>query len=309
MSVDLSLLSDEELLEKTGLEVIPLTKDVGAEVLGVDLSTKLDKSSFETIRRAWLEHGVLVIRNQSIDPDAFVAFSSRFGELDNAPVMENGRAFVDGYPELFVISNVVKNGLRIGSLGARELEWHTDMAYVDEPPMASCLYAVEVPEGEGKTGFLNMYTAYAKLPAALKDQIAGKAIKHDSVYTLDGYLREGGGRTLGHVKALGCFDVQKLPGAWHPAVRTHPETGQEALYIGRRQNTCVEGLNLRESEELLDAIWKYINRIGKRTYHHEWQAGDVVIWDNRCIMHRRDAFPAASRRVMHRTQMQGSRPI
>ncbi|MED6310980.1 MAG: TauD/TfdA family dioxygenase, partial [Pseudomonadota bacterium] len=82
MSVDLSLLSDEELLAKTGLEVIPLTKDVGAEVLGVDLSTKLDKSSFEIIRRAWLEHGVLVIRNQSIDPDAFVAFSSRFGELD-----------------------------------------------------------------------------------------------------------------------------------------------------------------------------------------------------------------------------------
>ena len=118
MSADLSLLSDEELLAKTGLEVIPLTKDVGAEVLGVDLSTKLDKSSFETIRRAWLEHGVLVIRNQSIDPDAFVAFSSRFGELDNAPVMENGRAFVDGYPELFVISNVVKNGLRVGSLGA-----------------------------------------------------------------------------------------------------------------------------------------------------------------------------------------------
>ena len=112
MGVDLSLLSDEELLEKTGLEVIPLTKDVGAEVLGVDLSTKLGKSSFETIRRAWLEHGVLVIRNQSIDPDAFVAFSSRFGESDNAPVMENSRAFVDGYPELFVISNVVKNGLR-----------------------------------------------------------------------------------------------------------------------------------------------------------------------------------------------------
>ena len=144
MSADLSLLSDEELLEKTGLEVVPLTKDVGAEVLGVDLSSKLDKPTFETIRRAWLEHGVLVIRNQSIDPDAFVAFSTRFGELDNAPVMENGRAFVDGYPELFVISNVVKNGLRIGSLGARELEWHTDMAYVESPPKASCLYAVEI---------------------------------------------------------------------------------------------------------------------------------------------------------------------
>ena len=175
MSADLSLLSDEELLAKTGLEVIPLTKDVGAEVLGVDLSTKLDKSSFETIRRAWLEHGVLVIRNQSIDPDAFVAFSSRFGELDNAPVMENGRAFVDGYPELFVISNVVKNGLRIGSLGARELEWHTDMAYVDEPPMASCLYAVEVPEGEGKAGFLNMYKDLREIARGIEASDCGQS--------------------------------------------------------------------------------------------------------------------------------------
>jgi taurine dioxygenase len=309
MSADLSLLSDEELLEKTGTEVVPITKDVGAEVLGVDLSIKLDKPTFELIHRAWLEYGVLVFRKQEIDSNAFIAFSARFGDLDNAPVMENGRAFVDGYPELFVISNVLDNGLRIGSLGARELEWHTDMAYAGEPPMASCLYAVEVPDGEGKTGFLNMYKAYSKLPVALKEHIKDKAIKHDSVYTLDGYLREGGGRTLEHVKALGCFDVEKLPGAWHPAVRTHPETGREALYIGRRQNTFVEGLNLQESEELLNMVWKYVNRIGKKTFHHEWEKGDVVIWDNRCIMHRRDAFPASTRRVMHRTQMQGSRPF
>ena len=309
MSADLSLLSCEELLERTGAEVIPITADVGAEVLGVDLSLKLDKPTFELIHRAWLEYGVLVFRKQEIDPDAFVAFSGRFGELDNAPVMENGRAFVDGYPELFVVSNVSDNGVRIGSLGARELEWHTDMAYVESPPKASCLYAVEVPEGEGKTGFLNMYKAYLKLPAVLKEQIKDKEIKHDSVYTLDGYLREGGGRTLEHVKALGCFDVEKLPGAWHPAVQTHPETGQEALYIGRRQNTFIRGLNLQESENLLNAVWKYVNRIGKKTYHHEWEEGDVVIWDNRCIMHRRDAFPVSARRVMHRTQMQGNRPF
>ena len=177
MSADLSLLSDEELLDKTGAEVVPITKDVGAEVLGVDLSIKLDKPTFELIHRAWLEFGVLVFRKQEIDSNDLVTFSARFGDLDNAPVMENGRAFVDGYPELFVISNVLDNGLRIGSLGARELEWHTDMAYIGEPPMASCLYAVEVPDGEGKTGFLNMYKAYSKLPAALKELIKDKAIK------------------------------------------------------------------------------------------------------------------------------------
>ena len=151
MGVDLSLLSDEELLEKTGLEVIPLTKDVGAEVLGVDLSTKLDKSSFETIRRAWLEHGVLVIRNQSIDRRSCVQFAvRRIRQCTGHGEWPCLRRWLSG---LFNISNVVKNGLRVGSLGARELEWHTDMAYVDELPMASCLYAVEVPEARVKPAF------------------------------------------------------------------------------------------------------------------------------------------------------------
>lgn len=308
MSVDLSVLSDEELLEKTGVQFTALTKDIGAEVTGVDLSAKIGKPTFEIIHRGWLKYGVLVFRGQKLDEENLVTFSGRFGELYNAPVMENGRAFVDGYPEVFVISNVIEKGVRIGSLGARELEWHTDMSYLDAPPKASCLYAREVPEGEGKTGFLNMYKVYDKLPAKLKNDVEKLTIKHDSVYTLDGYLREGSGRTLEHVKAQGCFDVLKLPGAHHPIVRTHPETERKALFMGRRQNTCLSNFSLRDSETVLETLWKHVTRHGKRAYHHEWEVGDFVMWDNRCVMHRRDAFPPSTRRIMYRTQIEGCRP-
>jgi len=306
MAADFSEWTDAELLQKTGLSFTPLSQNIGVEVSGIDLSTRLAKPSFELIRRAWLKHGVLVFRGQKLGPDEIIAFSARFGDLHRAPVMDNGRTFVEEYPELFVISNVMEKGERIGSLGARELAWHTDMSYLPSPPKASCLYAVEVPKGEGRTGFLNMYRAYTRLRSELKAQIKDISIKHDTAYTLDGYLREGCGVTLDRVKAKGTFDVRKLPGPWHPAVLIHPETARKALYLGRRQNTCVQGMWLEESEALLDTIWKYINRIGKRAYHHEWRVGDLVIWDNRSVMIRRDAFPGSSRRILYRTQIKDS---
>jgi taurine dioxygenase len=298
-----------EVYERAGIEVRPLSKTVGAEVTGVDLTQKLDKPTFAAIERAWLEHILLLFRGQSLNDDQLVAFSKRFGELDNAPVMENGRMFVEGYPEVFVISNVIEQGVKKGSLGAEELAWHTDMAYAEEPPKASCLYAVEVPADVGDTGYLNMYRTYDRLSADLKARIEGRTIKHESVYTLDGYLREGSGRTLDEMKARGTFDIRKLPGPRHPIVRTHPETGEKALFIGRRQNTCIEGLEMAESDELLDEIWAHVKRLGRRSYHHRWQPGDLLIWDNRCAMHRRDEFPRSARRIMHRTQIQGDRPF
>ena len=308
MSAELSAVPTEELYERAGIKVVPLSKEIGAEVRGLDLSGRIDRPTFEAIYRAWLDHLVLVFRRQTLDPEALIAFSSRFGELDPAPVMASGRMFVDGYPEVFVVSNVIEKGHRIGSLGACELAWHTDMAYAGEPPKASCSYALEVPKLGGDTGFLNMYAVWEKLPKLLKERLAGRRIKHDAVYTLDGYLREGSGRTLEQAKARGCFDVRKLPGPWHPAVRVHPETGREALYIGRRQNTYIEGLDVEESDAVLDILWKHVCKFGKRTWHHRWKRGDVVVWDNRCTMHRRDAFPRSARRIMHRTQMHGSRP-
>ena len=289
-------------VEPDAIEVHPLSDEIAAEIGGVDLAAPMSDAVFGRIYRAWLDHQVLRFRNQTVTDPQMIAFSRRFGELDLAPVPGHGKAFVEGLPEMFVISNVVENGTPIGSLGDGECLWHTDMSYTPIPPKASCLYSLEVPEGEGDTGFLNMYHAYEALPEALRARVEGRTIKHDTQYTLDGHDRAGG-PPLAEAKANGTLDVAALPGSSHPIVRTHPETGRKALYIGRRQNTYVNGLPLEESEALLDALWAHAEVLGTRTWHQRWQAGDLVIWDNRCVMHRRDAFSPEVRRVMHRTQV------
>ena len=279
-----------------------LSDHIAADIEGVDLATPMTDAVFDRIYQAWLDHQVLRFRDQVITDPQMVAFSRRFGELDVAPIAGHGKAFVEGLPEMFVISNVVENGTPIGSLGDGECLWHTDMSYAPVPPKASCLYSLEVPEGQGDTGFLNMYQACETLPEALRRQVEGRTIKHETRYTLDGFDREGG-PSLVEVKARGTLDIAALPGTSHPIVRTHPETGRRALYIGRRQNTCVNGLPVAESEALLDALWTHAEELGTRTWHQKWRVGDLVIWDNRCVMHRRDAFSPAARRVMHRTQI------
>ena len=284
------------------IEVIPLSRWIAADVEGADLAAPMSDAVFDRIYHAWLDHQVLRFRDQEITDPQMIAFSRRFGELDLAPIPGHGKAFVEGLPEMFVISNVVEDGTPIGSLGDGECLWHTDMSYAPVPPKASCLYSLEVPEGQGDTGFLNMHRAYDTLPEALLEQVEGCTIKHDTQYTLDGHSRAGG-PPLAEAKANGTLDVAALPGPSHPIVRTHPETGRKALYLGRRQNTFVNGLSIQESEALLDALWAHAEEISTRTWHQQWQVGDFVIWDNRCVMHRRDAFSPEVRRVMHRTQI------
>ena len=218
------------------IEVHPLSERIAAEIGGVDLAAPMSDAGFDRIYQAWLDHQVLRFRYQTVTDPQMIAFSRRFGELDPAPVPGHGKAFVEGLPEMFVISNVVENGTPIGSLGDGECLWHTDMAYTPIPPKASCLYSLEAPDGEGDTGYLDMHHACETLPAALRAQIKGHTIKHDTRYTLDGFDRDGG-PSLAEAKASGTFDVAALPGTSHPIVRTHPETGRKALYIGRRQNT------------------------------------------------------------------------
>src|SRR5665213_1298934 len=147
--------------------VIPTGAALGAELRGVDLR-HIDDQDFAVIHRAWIDHLVLLFRDQHLDDDALLAFSRRFGALDHAPIQENGRRFVDGYPEIYVVSNVIENGVAIGSLGAGEAVWHTDMSYLEDPPKASMLYALEIPPAGGDTYFCNMYRAYESLPDALK---------------------------------------------------------------------------------------------------------------------------------------------
>ena len=280
------------------LSVVPTGGGLGAEVTGVDLR-QVDDAAFAAVRRAFVAHQVLLFRGQRLSDDDLIAFSRRFGALDWAPIQENGRRFVEGKPEIYVVSNVIENGVAIGSLGAGEALWHTDMSYLEDPPMASMLYALEVPPRGGNTGFCSMYGLYDALPEALKRRIASLRIKHDGTYNSGGYLRQG---------VAASDDPRTSPGAIHPLVCTHPESGRKCLYLGRRRNAWLVGLDLAESESLLDQLWSNATR-PEFTWYNTWRVGDLVLWDNRCTMHRRDPFDPAERRIMHRTQIKGtSRP-
>jgi taurine dioxygenase len=284
---------------RMAIEVRPTGAALGAELRGVNLC-RITDPDFAAIHRAWLENLVLLIRVQHLTDDDLIAFSRRFGALDFAPIQENGQRFVEGHPEIYVVSNVIENGVAIGSLGAGEAVWHTDMSYLEDPPKASMLYAMEVPPSGGNTGFVNMYRAYEELPAALKQRVLGRRVKHDGTYNSGGYLRQG---------VTASDDPREAPGTYHPLVCTHPETGRKCLYLGRRRNAYIEGLSLAESDALLDEVWRYATR-DELTWYNQWRVGDVVLWDNRCTMHRRDPFDASSRRIMHRTQMKGeARPV
>jgi taurine dioxygenase len=277
----------------------PTGSALGAVIRGVDLRD-VDEPTFAAIHQAWLDHLVLLFRDQNLGDDELVSFSRRFGDLDLAPIQETGRRFVEGRPEIYIVSNVIENGTPIGSLGAGDLVWHTDMSYQEDPPKASMLYALEVPPGGGNTGFVDMYRAYEALPSSFKARLAGLRVKHDGTYNSGGYLRDG---------VTPSEDPRAAPGTVHPLVCRHPETGRQCLYLGRRRNAYIEGLPLAESEALLDEIWACATR-DELTWYNTWRVGDLVLWDNRCTMHRRDPFDPAARRVMHRTQIKGeTRPV
>ncbi|MBV8187294.1 MAG: TauD/TfdA family dioxygenase [Alphaproteobacteria bacterium] len=283
------------------LWIQPTGGALAADVHGVDLSKPVSDALFQRIADAWAEHLVLRFSGQKLDDHVLMAFSARFGELDRVPVAAVGFDRLESGLEpaaqqwVAVISSVRKDGKAIGGLGSYELVWHTDMSYNPLPPRASLLYALEVPPDGGNTGFLNMYAAYETLPADLKHAIAGRTCIHDSSRNSAGELRKGFQRTL---------DVRHTPGAVHPLVRLHPVTKRKALFLGRRPGAYVHGLSVEDSEKLLDAVWAHATQ-ERFAWYQKWRAGDLVLWDNRCVMHRRDAFDESLRRLMHRTQIVG----
>jgi len=280
-------------------DVVPTGAALGATVKGVDLKD-LDDVAFARIMQAWHDYSVLLVRGQTLSDQELIAFSRRFGNLDWAPIQDTGRNFVEGLPEIWIVSNVKVKGEPIGSLGDGEAVWHTDMSYLDVPPKASMLYALEVPPTGGNTSFCTMYGIYDSLPAKLKERIDGLSIKHDGTYTSGGYVRQG---------IVPTDDPMTSPGAVHPLVCTHPVTGRRMLYLGRRRNAYLVGLELAESEALLSELWSFVNR-PEFAWEHVWRVGDLLLWDNRCTMHRRDAFDPNSSRIMHRTQVKGdARPV
>ena len=279
--------------------ITPSGKALGADVAGVDLKRPLTASDVEVIRKAWADHLVLRFRGHAgLSLEQLAAFSRYFGELDRAPIKSDptGKLSPDEHPEITVISNVVVDGKSIGGLGSYEAVWHADMTYNPRPPKGSALYAVEIPPAGGNTYFANMYRAYDTLPADLKQRAETLKCIHDASRNSAGELRIG---------FKDSTDPRDTVGAVHPVVSTHPVTGKKCLLLGRRRNAYLVGLPLEESEALLDALWAHAVK-PEFVWGQVWQLGDIVLWDNRCTMHRRDSFDPATRRLLYRTQISGA---
>jgi taurine dioxygenase len=280
---------------RTNIKVVPTGGALGADITGLDLARDVEKAEFDEVLRAWGDHLVLRFRGQQLDEDGLIRFSALFGALDPNPTRPVN---IPNHPvraEINIISNIVVDGAPIGGLGNSELVWHQDMSYKPLPPKASILYGIETPKVGGDTWFYNLYAAYDTLPAALSNRINGLTCKHDATHNSAGQLRAG-------------FDAeysnQDRPGAEHPMVIRHPDTGRMALHLGRRPNAWIVGLSDRESDMLLDELWSHVDTGG----HHwvqKWRAGDLIIWDNRCTLHRRGPLDPAQRRLMYRTQING----
>jgi taurine dioxygenase len=286
----------------TRIRVEPSGAALGADIVGADLADPTQED-IAAIRQAWIEHRVLRFRGCAIDDRAHVALARKFGDLEYNPGTRlTGRIYVEGIPEIVRISNIVEDGKPIGELGAGEAYWHTDMCFIETPPMGALLRAIEVPDAGGDTSFMDMHGAWDLLPGALRRDIAGLSIKHDAVYAAAGRQRPG-------TTAPAGGDVRDIAGAVHPIVTTHPETGRPSLYLGKRLNAYVVGLPVADSEALLDRLWAHVLSLPERhVWTQRWRPGDMLMWDNRCTMHRRDAFDAGARRLLHRTVIKGTRP-
>jgi len=280
------------------ISCIPLSPVIGAEVRCGSIA-ELDAQGFDAIRKALLDHMILLFRGQDITDPELIAFGRQLGELDNAPLAYTQNQKARQHEEVLIVSNVKEAGVPIGVLGDAEVVWHSDNSYRETPLNYSLLYAVELPDAGGETAFANMYMAYDHLPADIRARLPTLLIKHDMTYNSAGELRRG---------FEPVSDPITAPGPYHPVVRTHPDTGCNALYLGRRPNAYVCGLTLDESESLLDTLWAHAAQ-ARFTWQHTWKIGDVLIWDNRCLMHHRKPFDPAARRVLHRLQFRGDRPF
>ena len=281
------------------LKAVPFDACLGADVNGINIAHGLSPVNVKMIETALSEYLVLRFRGQLLTDPELLALSRNFGELDLPAPNPLGQPFNKEHPEINVISNVIENGLPMGDLGDGEIVWHADMTFNEVPPKASLLYGREIPDTANNTYFANMYAAYDSLPVDLKGQINGRIAIHDASHNSAGMTRSGFNEVT---------DVLKTPGARHPLVRTHPQSGRKCLFLGRRPRAYIIGLDLEESDALLDTLWGYATR-SEITCYQEWRVSDLIMWDNASVLHRRDAFDKQARRVLHRTQIKGTEKI
>ena len=282
------------------MKLLSSDKSLGGEIVGLDINKKLTHDQVNFINESWNERLVLVFKKQNLDDPKLINFSKNFGELDPPGPNPYGITFLPEFPEINVISNVKnEQGTPIGNLGDGEAVWHADMTYLELPPKAGILYALEVPENQGNTHFANMTLAYSDLSDDIKKKIDGKILIHDSAHNSAGMLRKGYSEV---------DNPTETPGARHPMVIKDQSTNKKLLFLGRRPHAYIVGLEIEESENLLDEIWKHATQ-EKYTWTQKWEKGDLLMWKNLNVLHKRDAFDPNTRRVMHRTQLKGEMVI
>jgi taurine dioxygenase len=259
------------------------------ELLGLRLWESLDGFTADNLRELWARHPVLIVRRQALSERELADFSALFGPLER--VVRNEWAS-PAIPEVGLISNL-KDGQAqpIGGLGDGELQWHSDQSYMMSPATGAALYAVELPPEGGTTSWVDLTAAYAGLPDRLK-RLEGRHGVFSYVKRLAGYQ--------GVDRVISSEAKRKTPPVLHPLVHTHPVTGRKALYLDSTTTIGIAGMDDASGSAILDEIYRFATR-PEFVYRHEWQVGDVVMWDNGSTMHRREPFDPAARRLMKRT--------
>ena len=249
---------------------------LGAEISGVDLTDPLSEQDAEQVRQALLDHSVIFFRNQQITDHDQVRFTSYFGK----PV-EHVREQPDReVKEIFIISNVKENGEPIGALGNDEVDFHSDLSYMPQPGTISVMYAVEIPAVGGATQWCNCAAAYEALDDEMKERLKGVRAVHRHP----------------------ILEQNPPEPADHPVVRSHPSTGRRSLYVSPHLTSHILDMPKSNSEELLQTLYAHQSQ-PQFVWSHDWQVNDLLIWDNRPTMHRREPFPDTERRIMKRTQV------
>ena len=290
-------------------------KHLGAEIQGVDLSKPLDDDTFAQIADAFFDNEVAFLRNQNITPAQQVAFTRRFGELEQH-VRKESR--LGGFPEILVVSNLLdEQGNAIGSQDAGRF-WHSDLSYKKEPSMLSALYSVEVPEKDGRvvgdTAFASTTAAYAALPADLKQRLQGlKNVHSYRFYRTKNAAAQDAERTAGGREIQEHMPTEEqlktVPDVETPVVRTHPVTKRKGLFLNEAHTSGVVGMDEKEGAALLSELYQHIVK-PEFTYTHSWRPGDLLLWDNCAVQHKATFdYDLPQRRLMYRTTVRGTAPF
>ena len=283
----------------TALQIRPFPGALGAEVLGLDLTHSVGDDDFARVHRAHLDHHVVVFRDQRITPAQQIAFSRRFGPLQ---IHVLHQFLLAGRPEVLVVSNVRdESGQPIG-LGDAGRYWHSDLSYKERPSLGSMLHAQELPATGGDTLFANMHAAWETLPSALQQRVSGLRAEHTYLAKYDALRELSPWRP-----ALSDAQKAQVQAVIHPVVRTHPETGRQALFVSEHFTTCIVGVSADESHELLQQLFAHSVK-PEHLYRHSWQPHDMVFWDNRSLMHLATGCPDDQRRTLYRTTIEGDGP-